>query len=131
MSPDPIEITEKDLIERPADLGESVSIGKEGTNPMAWLKQIQGGLDQLKAIMDTARSLGLNVNLPGLKVQGQEGQGGQGAGVNPVSPVPNQQFALFMEMLKVKYGDVTVNELIEQLRAEFGNKKLSQLGKGF
>lgn len=110
---------------------ESIGLGKDkGLDPLGFLKQVETGLKELKAVMDTARSLGLKVNIPGLNIQGKEPEpDSQGVSAPPQNP--GQQVALFIYLLQKKYGDVTVNELLEKLKAEHGNKRLSQLNRGF
>jgi hypothetical protein len=127
---EPIELTEKDLIDRPAVTGpETAGLGPDkGANPLQFMGQIQDALKQVKAIMDTARSLGLNVNIPGLGgLNKQKGENEPGVGVSTAPPGPQAQFDMFLQLLVMKYGDITVDELVEKLKAEFGARKISKL----
>lgn len=127
----PIELTKADLLERPAGSEpESVGLERKGTNPMQFLGQIQDALKQVKAIMDMARSLGLNVNIPGLGGLNKEKGEGKNSGGLSAPPDPEAQFDMFLQLLVMKYGDITVNELVEKLKAEFGERKISKLRKG-
>lgn len=121
---DPVEITEKDLLDRPLGGKPGVALTKAPGNILA---EIKAGAKQVKEIIDIAKSLGLNLKLPpGLT--GMLGQKGEGS-AEPTSDAPGvAQFQAFRQLLIIKYGDITVNDLIDKLRAEMGNRKLSDLG---
>lgn len=122
---EPIEITEKDLIDRPlneAKKGEA----KQGFNPTNFMKQLKGGIEQVKELMDMAQSMGLNINLPGFKNQPKE----RPTDETKMLPGPEnivQQFNSFLALLQMKYGDVSLNELLRKLKEDLGDKKISEL----
>jgi len=127
---DPIEITEKDLLDRPpGGVKTGVALTKTSGNI---LSEIKAGAKQIKEIIDIGKSLGLNLKLPpGLT--GMLGGGKVEGSGEPTSDAPGgtpgaAQFQAFRQLLILKYGDITVNDLIEKLRAEMGTKKLSDLG---
>lgn len=129
--PESIVITEKDLIDRPAGIaGIGEAAKKAGSSPLSYLKDIQSFLKQAKEIMDMAKGMGLNIpgmNLPGMKTT-ESGEVKTTLTANP-QPTPGQQMGFIMQLLAMRYGDITVDELLVKLREEFGAKKLSQLGK--
>jgi len=108
----PIEIKEADLIERPAQLTT-----KTPTSPASFLSEVQKGMKQVNEILELAKNMGLNLKLPGL---------GGGTDLNPETRQVNQA-GLFLQLLQAKYGDLTINELLERLKVDFGNVKLSEL----
>lgn len=119
---EPIEIKEKDLIERP--LG---GVKLPGTKPSNILGEIKAGVKQAKEIIDMAKEMGLHLKLPGgLLTQGGEEPQADAPGV--ANPLGNAK--IFLHLLIAKYGDITVNQLIEKLRAEIGDKKLSSITGG-
>jgi hypothetical protein len=46
------------------------------------------------------------------------------------SSTGGQQVRNFLKLLQVRYGDITVSELLEKLKAEFGDWKISNFTKG-
>lgn len=123
---EPVVINEKDLLERPPG---GVNPKKPGGGLASWLGDIKANAKQIKEIIDTAKSMGLNFKLPGklgdlLQGSGETAQGQQ-EGSSPIL-----QAQIFLRLLITKYGDITVNELIEKLRAEVGDKKLSNITGG-
>ena len=131
MTPGPIEISEADIIRRPPDWkpgGTPPGAGQGAMNPGKFLNQLKDAMKQMREISGLAKELGLDLgNLKGLgKLKDLGGkvkelQSGQG---NQVS-----QVLLFKQFLMARYGDITVNELIEKLKEDLGDKKLSQVGK--
>jgi len=136
MTQEPIEITAKEIIKRP----DNLSLGtKSSTSPGAnqgggfKLGDIKGYMKQIKEVIDLARELGVEdmlaeagINLPGLK------KGGKTQEQSTDLPAPKSQadqFKAFLKLLQMHYGDVTVDELIGKLKAEFGKKRISQIGK--
>jgi len=120
---EPLEIKPEDIIRRPTGLDTAkVTTGGKGNNP---LEEIKGYVEQGKELLKLAEDLGLPVDkwkslIPGL------------AGKNP-SPQPDNlapqanQVLLVQKMLIMAYGDITVNELIEKLKEDYGGKKLSSI----
>lgn len=127
--PNPIEITEKDLIDRPAGIaGIGEAAKKGGVNPLAYLKDVQASIKQFKEIMDAVRGLGINI--PGLKFPGMAETEAKTQVVNTApQPSSGQQLRPFLNLLAMRYGDITIDELMVKLKEEFGNKKISQLGR--
>ncbi|OGN99175.1 MAG: hypothetical protein A2Y89_03085 [Chloroflexi bacterium RBG_13_51_18] len=118
----PIEITEKDLIHRPATMPE---VSPSQAIPKGWL-------DQVKDIINIMKELGID---PKMLMSGIKGfQPGQSAPRYEAVPSvqdsnPKMQMQLFIRILAMQYGDITVDELLERLRQDFGNRKLSELIK--
>lgn len=124
---EPIEITAKDLIDRPANLSLGGTADKGGGfNPAQLMKTIKENMQIFKELRELAESLGLNLNLPGLKMVSRK-EADTALKDMPEPPNPAKQFNAFLVVLQMKYGDVTVNELLNSLRTDFGNKKLSQM----
>lgn len=123
MEKEAIEITEKDLIERPATLTPGETPGT-GQTPQSVIKAVKDGVKQFKEIADMAKEWGIDI--PGL-LKGKLGQ----AGPTPEPPNQQSQFLLVRQLLIAKYGDITINKILERLKADLGDKKLSDLGKGF
>jgi transposase len=135
MSEKPIEITAKDILRRPVDALANVK--GEGTGFS--LKNIKGYIQQAKEIKEALESMGidlksLGIKLPGLKKDaGGQGGGDAGAGgqtLTKMSATPAQQILNVLKLLQGIYGDVTLNELIARLKAEFGDRKISEFIKG-
>lgn len=125
----PVEITEKDLIDRPLGIAGIGETGKKaGVNPLQYLKEIQASIKQAKEIFDTLRGMGLNINLPGLKTPESAEAVTRVTNIE-VQPSPGQQVGLFLNLLAMRYGDITIDELMIKLKEEFGAKKISQLGR--
>lgn len=122
---EPIEITEKDLISRPVTGSEPAKDG--GMNPLTMLKTFKQSMGELKEIIETARGMGLNINLPGLGGLGAERHEQKDDARALPPPNPAQQFNAFLALVQMQFGDITMNELIDKLKAEFGDKKISQL----
>ena len=124
---DPIEIRPGDIIPRPTSI---VPLAKSaaGEGGGFSLKNIKSMLEQVKEFKDLAESLGLDLSGLGLKLGGKKKDGSP----MPDTPAPagGQQVRNFLKLLQVRYGDITVNELLEKLRAEFGDWKISNFTKG-
>jgi hypothetical protein len=83
------------------------------------LRQVSGGkLDDIFPILKTLapgnRPPGVEIRAPGADARG---------------PQPNQgeQALMLLRMIQLRYGDMTLNELFDRLKTEYGNKRLSQL----
>lgn len=124
---EPIEIRPEDIIRRPAQGMPETGLAKAGEKSggafgdiKKYLDEAQGIVKMLKdpAISELLSSLG--ISLPGGKPKEEGPQmaiQGQGA-----------QLHAAMQLLKLKYGNVTIVELIEKLKEEYGNKRISDLG---
>lgn len=125
----PIEIKPGDIIKRPLDVAIKAIGGKEESGFS--LKNIKGYIQQIKEIKDMAESLGLDLSSLGLKMPGQKKGGGDApAPAGPPAIGGAQQLRNFLKLLQVRYGDITVNELLEKLKTEFGDWKISNFTKG-
>lgn len=127
--PDPIEIRPSDLIERPATwVAGATPTPAKGPGLMDQVKQF---IKMAKELKDMQKDLGeMGINLPGLmggQVPPQEPPPG---GQQPAQAPPQEQMKMLAMALRLKYGDCSVNELLDKLRAEYGDKKLSELVKG-
>lgn len=130
--PDPIEITEKDLIDRPAAALPAV-VGKAvETSPTQVMGQIKDALKQFQELKKMADSMGLKIDLGKLgglgNLLGGGGDAREDATPNAMKVEGSaMQFKMFMQLLKMKYGDITIVELLENLKKDYGKKRLSQL----
>jgi len=120
--PEPIEIRPEDIIKRPLTAGATSQA--EGFS----LKNIKGSIQQLKEMKEMLESLGLDLSGLGAKL------GGKQAAPMPANQAPaatsQNQLLNFIKLLQARYGDVTVNELLEKLRADFGDWNISKFTKG-
>lgn len=117
---EPIEIKSEDLIKRPPE----TVVKKE--NPLGWIDQIKSGIKQVKEIIDIAEQLG--IKLPGGAL-GMPAAPAQDIKPAKAISAPNPQLAMILQVIGSKYGDMTVTQAIEQLKVEFGNKKIKDLLK--
>jgi len=123
----PIEIRPEDIIKRPAP-GLPATGQEKGFS--FDVKSIKKYIGQAREFIDLAKELGMGDQLAGLgiKIPGMSDK-------EPVAENPQRdnqginQAKAFIQLLIVKYGDITVNELLEKLKDDFGNKKISQIGK--
>ena len=93
-------------------------------NPKAILAQAKQYMEFIKEAKAMAESLG--IKLPGLKLPGQaETSVHEERAVQSVNKVQ-----AFVAMIQVKYGDLTVAELVDRLKAEFGDVRLSEISRG-
>jgi len=145
--PEPIEITAKDIIKRPLNALTDAAGPKKGN----FISQIKSGMEQVKEIKKILDDLGINVgdliggtkqtpvigmNTPprNMNTPLPEGIAPAPAPAAPAAPTPQpltvaQQAKNFLALLRLRYGDISVNELLEKLKAEFGEKKLSDFIK--
>lgn len=127
---DPIELTKKDIIPRPKDL--PVKTGLVTAAPTVpgsikpVVKEIKESLGDIKEIKDMLAELGIKI--PGLTGQAPADAGGDRAAPAPPQPSAADQLLMLVQMLRVKYGNITVNELIRALVQEYGDRKLSTIG---
>ena len=123
---DPIEIKPEDIIRRPENLppgGEKPSQGG-GFNLGDVKKYIKEG----KEIVEMAQEMGIDLRrfLP----IGKAGNDNKPDVMqNNATPSGAQQIMNFIKFLQAFYGDITVNEALENLKRDFGELKLSQLRK--
>ena len=128
---EPIEIKPEDIIRRPANLGKTALIPKIGES-QSTLGTIKAQMKQVKEILDIAKQIGFPVDklknfLPGMEVQELEPE----PKVLPTKQ-PQQQspIKLIHRFLTASYGDITMSELAERLKKDYGNKKLSDIKFG-
>lgn len=143
MGDTPIEITIKDIVKRPAELAAAGGAVKKGNI----ISQFKQGLEQFKEIKDLMKDLGIDLGdllggqpknaLSGLnappRIDGAPPPADTRAPAPPPpSPgmTPAQQFKAFCVMLQLKYGDITISEMLDAIKAEYGNKKISDFIKG-
>lgn len=122
--PKEIEITALDLIKRPGIADAEAAATGGSKNPFEWLKTVKDGIKQVKEIKDSLEQMGIDTsaitNLIGMK---------PGGAPQPDKPAGGQQLAVFFQVLKARYGELTINQLLTELKKEYGNKKLSELIK--
>jgi hypothetical protein len=139
---DPIEITPKDIIKRPLEtaIGATTNELKKGN----FLQQMVDGLKQAKEIKKQLDDLGIDINTF-FNLGGNNSGGGLGppppGGGGPVggdaraphaapapTPAPNpmQTAKGLLTLLRMKYGDITIGELMAQLKSEYGEKRISE-----
>lgn len=120
-----VEISRSDLIPRPENVPK-LPPGDEG-----------GGFD-LKGIIDQVKKAGELIEelrkLSGGKLDeifprlaNIKGKGGTTSlETKDRLNTPQAQFALFIRLLQEQYGDITINQLLEKLKSDMGNKRLSE-----
>jgi len=119
-----VEIRAEDLVRRPVEGAVKAAAGKTW-NPVELIKQFKEGLKLVQELAAQAQSMGININLPGLRNL-------ENKVVNKISAAQEpqvDQYRAFVNLLIVRYGDITLNEVFEKLRQDMGNKKLSQIGR--
>jgi len=138
----PIEITAKDIIKRPAELLTGAAAPKKGNI----ISQFKNGLEQFKEIKGLMSDLGIDL---GDLLGGKKGIAASGAPPpttgspppaydaraaappppNPPPVTPAQQLKGMCVILQLKYGDCTIAEMLEKLKAEYGDRKISDFIK--
>ena len=132
MSQNSLEINEKDLIERPPDWNPGTAPPKSG----GFMGGIKDAINQFKEIQSILNDPAVKEILGSLRKGGPGNElrestaGAQAAGAQMVMAGTAPQFKLFMQVLMAQYGDITIAELLDRLRADFGTRKLSSFGKG-
>jgi hypothetical protein len=121
---EPIEIRPEDIIRRPAAGTELAKAAEKSGGAFGdikkYLKEAEDIVKMIKdpAISDLLQSLG--ISLPGGQPKKEDGPQiaiqGQGA-----------QFQAIIQLLILKYGNISIAELVDKLKADYGNKKLSEL----
>jgi hypothetical protein len=126
----PIEIKPSDIIKRPLDVAIKAATGAKQEGGFS-LKNIKGYIDQIKEIKELAEGFGLDLSSFGLKMPGQKKGGGDAlVPTGPPAIGGGQQVRNFLKLLQARYGDITVTELLEKLKTEFGDWKISNFTKG-
>lgn len=121
---EPIEIRPEDIIKRPLTGTELAKAADKGGGAIGdikkYLEEAQNIVKMLKdpAISELLGSLG--ISLPGGPAKKEEGPqiAVQGTGA---------QFQAIIQLLILKYGNISIAELVDKLKADYGNKKLSEL----
>lgn len=125
---EPVELTRKDIIPRPEGLVVKTASApaSPGTkkNPLTELKEILETVKEFKTMADD-----LGINIPWMPQGGKAGDP-EPKESDPPAPPPGGQFIVLLQMLRIKYGDITVNQLIAALVQEYGDRKLSTLVGG-
>lgn len=125
MTQGPIEIRPTDLIQRPAEEEVAKRVGSKTSGPGGWLQQAKEMMQLIKDLNE----------MTGGKLTGIVGdkfkEPGQNVQIESKAIETNQAagIQMFIRVMQMQYGDCTVNELIEKLRADFGDKKISQLAR--
>ena len=127
--PEPIEIRPEDILRRPLNLVTQAA-GKAAGEGGFSIKNIKGYIQQFKEIKELAESLGLDLSSFGLKIPGQKKDSSGMPEDRAPALTGAAQFRNFLKLLEAKYGDITVTELLEKLKAEFGDWKISSFTKG-
>jgi len=128
---EPVEIRPGDIIPRPLTLG-SVT-GKEAVKKTGIIQQVKDGIQQFKEIKQLCSDLGIDLGeiMGGKKPDGGPGIGGMPpppaltSGQPPPQATAGKQIKGILTLLTLKYGDVSLAECLEKLRADYGEKKLS------
>lgn len=119
-----IEIRPADLIRRPENAPvRTESVSDMVSSAKSWIKEI-------KAINDALKEFG--IDLAGILNKKQDSAKGEvytGNQTTPVVPDASDVIKRLMSMVGSKYGDKTLNELINEIRKDYGNKKLRDLMK--
>ena len=125
--PEPIEIKPTDIIKRPLELiTEAGSAG--GAKEPNIFEQIKAGINQFKEIKKITDELGFDLGslIPGMAGKKQNSGPARADAPAPRGPTGAEQARNFVKLLKVYYGDITVNEALDKLRQDFGPRKLSE-----
>ena len=140
MGDQPLTIRPEDIIKRPPVLPGAAAPLTEKKG--GFLNQIVDGLKQAKELKKSLEDMGINVDsflgLPGKQaaaapVKELPPGSGERAPIRtpppppPVSPL--DQIKGLVVVLQLRYGDCTVCELIDHLREDYGQKKLSEFTK--
>ncbi len=116
----PIEIRPDDVIRRPpGGVKPPVSV-----SPLPPDKE-PGFFDQVKDTFQNIKELKKMADEFGLKIPGVPGGRDMESGDERAVPSQKDQIRMAVQLLRVKYGDVTVKQLIEKLLAEYGDRRLS------
>lgn len=115
---EPIEIRPADIIKRPLEVATKTAPG--GFN----IASIKGYAKDIKELIELAKEMGLDAKLPGLGNILSLGKKPEAA---PPPPPAGRQILAFIKILQVKYGDVTIVEALDRLRADYGGWRLSDI----
>lgn len=119
-----VEIRAEDLVRRPGGGAVKAAAGAKTWNPVELIKQFKEGMKLVQELAAQAQSMGININLPGLK-----NLENKVAKTTAAQEPQADQYRAFINLLIVRYGDITLNEVFGKLRQDMGNKKLSQIGR--
>ena len=128
-----VEIRKSDIIPRPAGLKpgfgltgtKAEEIGSGKTNPLAQFKDMLATVKEFKKMADE-----MGIRIPGLPQAAQvQEKAPDDTGDHERPPDGGQnQFLVLLNVVRLKYGDITINELIAVLVQEYGDRKLSTIG---
>lgn len=123
------EIRPEDVIRRPAE-------GVPGTAPGAAkpsnpLQELRAWAEEIKKLKDLAEDTGILDMLQGfgLPIPGSRGNEPEPEPDKQPAASPGGSWALItqaLQLFRAAYGDVTVNVLLEKLKADYGEMKLSE-----
>lgn len=121
-----IEITAKDIIARPNGIPGHLPAAK------SVIEQVKEYAKTLKEIKGIFSELGIDVGSIlggpfGNQLLPKKTAGDMEQRQLPPQLTPAAQLRLFIKLLQMKYGDITVDELIVKLKNDFGDQKLSNL----
>lgn len=123
-----VELNRSDLIPRPDNLPEVTEAVTEAPGGFS-LRSIIDRIREFQELVGILRQISggkLDELLPQLRSIASEGEGAA-----PAAPGQGvQQVVAFVQLLQAQYGDITINELIDRLKADIGDKRLSQFTKG-
>ena len=131
------QITAKDIKPRPENL--PLVTGKPGqpSGSPGLMDQIKNGMKQAKEFMDLARELGIDGDIGnilgglGIKIPGKgKKQAEPGSDPGPSAGNAGAQVKNFLRLMQIRYGDITINELLQHLQRDFGSWKLSDFLQG-
>jgi hypothetical protein len=131
LNDEPLTIRPGDIIPRPANV-ESTGAAEKSTGS-GFMEKLKNGLKQAQEIQKQLKDLGIDVD--GLFGKGQAA-GLPGAPVGGDARPPTHQDNIkdqlkgLIVLLQVRYGDIPLNELLVKLKADYGNKKLSDFTRG-
>ncbi|HEY82224.1 MAG TPA: hypothetical protein G4O01_02925 [Dehalococcoidia bacterium] len=123
MEREPVEIRPEDIRPRPPDM--PVGTGPTPAEGGFSVADLRRQLQEFKELIALAQEMGLGEQLAALGIRLPGGRSAQGSQV--VAPPAQNQVLNFIRLLKQLYGDITVNEALERLKADLGNKRLSEL----
>lgn len=136
MTQEPIELKPEDIIRRPpnVEVGSKVLAPAKEKGP---LEEFRGLIKDVREFRDLLDEMG--VKIPGMPdkeesakeepapTAAQAAKAAKEAASSPPRPSEAQQLQVLLTMLQVKYGDITINQLIANLIEEYGKRKLSSI----
>lgn len=125
---EPIEIRPEDIIKRPFSPTPRETAG--GLNLSKITKQVKEAKELIQALQESGiQDLlgGMGIQLPGKPAPA--GQSSRMPATSPSAPaITMKQVIGFMQLLKMRYGDIPISEAAANLKRDYSDVDLSALG---